>query len=85
MPTIFVILLLAGCDWVWGTLTNSDNKSNHIKGEELNIYPIEVVYISNLYYQNFDIKNAPIIGNPIITCAAIISYDTTSHILKLTY
>jgi len=62
----------------------SGNKQEKL-GEGLCIYPTKVEYTSDLSYQNFDIESAPIIDNPIISYDDIISYDTTFHILNLTY
>ena len=85
LPTIFVILFFIGCNRVFDPLSNSDNKPNHVKGKGLYIYPTEVEYTSDLSYQDFDIENVPIIDTPIISYDDMISYDTASHILKLTY
>lgn len=85
LPATLVILFFIGCDRILDIPSNSDIKSNHVKGEGLYIYPTKVEYTSDLSYQNFDIENVSIIDNPIISYDDIISYDTTSHILKLTY
>ena len=85
LPTTFIILLFIGCDRILDILSNSDHKSNHEKGEGLCIYLTKVEYTSDLSYQNFDIESVPILGNPIISYDDIISYDTTSHIVKLSF
>jgi len=83
--TSFVIFFFVRCDRILDTSSNSDNIPNQIKGEGLYIYLVEVEYTSDLSYQCFDIENVSIYENPIISYNDIISYDTTSHILKLTY
>ncbi len=85
LPIIFVILFFIGCDRILDIPSNSDNKSNNLKGKGLCVYPTKVEYTSDLSYQNFDIESALIIDNKIISYDDIISYDTTSHILNLTY
>ncbi len=85
LPIIFVILFFIGCDQILDIPSNSDNKSNNLKGKGLCVYPTKVEYTSDLSYQNFDIESAPIIDNQIISYDDIISYDTTFHILNLTY
>jgi hypothetical protein len=80
-----IILFFVGCDRILDTSSNSDNKSNQVKGKGLYIYPIKVEYKSDLSYQHFNIENTPIVESPIISYNDIISYDTTSHILKLIY
>lgn len=82
---IFFFFLFIGCDRIHDILSNSDNKPNNVKGEGLFIYPAKVEYTADLSYQNFNIDGVNIINDPIIIYNDIISYDTTSHILNLTY
>lgn len=86
LPLTFLMFFLSmGCNRICDILWNSDDKPDDAKGEGLCIYPTEVEYTSDLSYQNFDIESAPIMDHPIISYDDIISYDTTSHILNLTY
>jgi hypothetical protein len=84
-PIIFVFLLFIGCDRIHDIFSSSDNKFNNVKQEGLFIYPTKVEYTSDLSHQNFNIDSVYIGDDPIIFYNDIISYDTTSHILNLTY
>lgn len=84
-PIIIFFFLFIGCDQVHDILSNSDNKPNNVKGEGLFIYQAKVEYTADLSSQNFNIDGVNIINEPIIIYNDIISYDTTSHILNLTY
>lgn len=84
LSTLFVsiLILIFSCNRIEDNPV-SGNEHEEL-GEGLCIYPTNVEYTSESY-QNFDIESAPIIDDPVISYDDIISYDTTFHILKLTY
>ena len=61
------------------------NQKFNSANEGLCIYATKVDINSNLTYQNFDIEEADLIGEPLVSYNQIISYDTSSHIITLSY
>ena len=84
-PIIFIILYFIGCSGILDIHSNAENKTNYLKCDGLCIYPTIVEHTADLTYQNFDIENVPLLNKPIISYDDIICYDTTSHIVTLTY
>ena len=81
---IIISLISMGCNIIRDVIMDT-NKPYEELDEGLCIYPTKIQYTSDLSYQRINVEDAPIIGESIISYDDIISYDTTAHILSLSY
>ena len=81
---IILFLISIGCNRIMNTIMNSDESHEKLY-EGLCIYPTKIKYTSDLSYQKIIVEEAPLIGEPLIFYDDIVAYDTTSHILSLSY
>lgn len=81
----FVLVFFVGCDKIHDPSDNGENQSNNRTGEGLCLYPTEIEKTSNLTYQIIDVGKASITGKPFMVYDDIVSYDTTEHIVTLSY
>ncbi len=66
-------------------LNSSSNQKSNFTNEGLCIYATKFDINSDLTYQDINLKDAELIGEPIISCNQIISYDTNNHEITLSY
>ena len=85
LHTMILLLFLIGCDGIYNIITSPEMNSNDRSNEGFCIYPTEIEYSSDLTYQVIDVNKASIIDKPIVAYNDILSYDTTAHILNLSY
>lgn len=67
------------------TCCNDSIVSSSNSNEGLCIYATKINIDSDLSYQNINLEKAEIIGEPVISYNQIISYDTSTHVLTLSF
>jgi hypothetical protein len=67
------------------TCCNDNIVSSSNSNEGLCIYATKININSDLSYQNIDLEKAELIGEPIISYNHIILYDTSNHVLTLSF
>ena len=66
-------------------INSTSNKESNLSKEGLCIYATKVDINSDLTYQDINLEDAELIGEPIISYNQIISYDTTLHVMTLSF
>jgi len=85
LSVFFLLVFFIGCDRIHDPLNNMESQSNNRSDEGLCFYPTEIEKTSDLTYQFIDVGKAMITGEPIIVYDDIVYYDTTEHIVTLSY